>query len=529
MSARLLAAALAASLLAAPSLAQQAPIPVPALRQEDVQPAIAQAARDAAGEAPFGLVVMDASRRRLIAEANGRAPLHPGELAGLVAAAALLHQLGPDFRASTRLEVVGEVDEAGVLQGDLVLRGGGDPSLGSSRFLPPGASSLDALEPFARAVRKAGIRRVEGSIIGVPGAVPRSAPPVGWEGRHRGTLLHPAVSGLTFADGGPSVLFRPARKFLGRTIGRTIDPPLESLDLRGKPRPIDPDLDARVRWHWDAEAGALVVAGVLPRGASVATRPILPHPDEFAAQSLAAALVRQGVRVGGPALGADDAPEGRLLADVPSPPLQELLAVALSQGEPLYLEVLARLAADEPTPEAAAAWLNQQARALGIAQPGLVLVDASGISTLTRVSALSLARAVQALAAQPGGAAVMDRAFGVPGSTALGNWMAPFGDGARGLRDRTGLGSAVVVQMDAGRGERLIVAALASRPGEGARPVAEAALQAVINLVLGLPEPPREVPPEEPAEEPPSLPPGPAEGAGHPPGNPLTHSEAPGL
>jgi hypothetical protein len=226
------------------------------------------------------------------------------------------------------------------------------------------------------------------------------------------------------------------------------------------------------------------------------------------------------VRLAGAAVGADEAPEGRLLAEVASPPLSELLAVALAEGEPLYLEVLARLAADEPTPEAAAAWLGEQARALGIAQPGLVLVDASGISTLTRASALSLARAVQALAAQPGGVAVIDRAFGVPGSAALGNWMAPFGDDARGLRDRTGLGSAIAVHLDAGGGERLFVVALASPAGEGARAVAEAALQATANLVHGIPEAP-ELPetdaPEEPASEP-----------ADEPGNPLTLSEPPG-
>jgi D-alanyl-D-alanine carboxypeptidase/D-alanyl-D-alanine-endopeptidase (penicillin-binding protein 4) len=78
-----------------------------------------------------------------------------------------LGRLGPSFRMQTRVFVSGRVDDRGVLRGDLYLRGGGDPSLGTTAFLRAysgGAGSQ--INRLARKVRKAGIKRVTGRVYG---------------------------------------------------------------------------------------------------------------------------------------------------------------------------------------------------------------------------------------------------------------------------------------------------------------------------------------------------------------------------
>jgi len=85
----------------------------------------------------------------------------------LLTTAALLGRLGPDHRFRTRLFADGEIDEEGTLDGDLYLKGGGDPGLGVDPFLRRylgGAGTR--IDPLVAQARKAGLRKVTGRIYG---------------------------------------------------------------------------------------------------------------------------------------------------------------------------------------------------------------------------------------------------------------------------------------------------------------------------------------------------------------------------
>ncbi len=81
-----------------------------------------------------------------------------------------LHLLGADFRFETRLAHSGEITPDGTLKGDLYIIGGGDPTLGSGECGSKGAKEL--ISGWVRRVREAGIRRIEGFIIGDSRAMP---------------------------------------------------------------------------------------------------------------------------------------------------------------------------------------------------------------------------------------------------------------------------------------------------------------------------------------------------------------------
>ena len=83
----------------------------------------------------------------------------PGSAMKIVTAAAALERLGWDHRFETRVVTTAPV-EFGVLRGDLVVIGGGDPGI-SERADQPGA-----LRALALQVRDAGISKIEGGIIG---------------------------------------------------------------------------------------------------------------------------------------------------------------------------------------------------------------------------------------------------------------------------------------------------------------------------------------------------------------------------
>ncbi len=85
----------------------------------------------------------------------------------ILTTAAILGRLGPSHRFQTRLFADGEIGRNGVLDGDLYLKGGGDPGLGTGsfleRYLPGAGTDVDSL---ARQARAAGLKRVTGRVYG---------------------------------------------------------------------------------------------------------------------------------------------------------------------------------------------------------------------------------------------------------------------------------------------------------------------------------------------------------------------------
>lgn len=96
----------------------------------------------------------------------------PASTMKILTVAAALEDLGPEFRWKTQVWATGHIVR-GVLKGNLVLEGGGDPTLGVD-----GAG----MGPFVNAVARAGIKRIEGNIVALDTLVGRDERvwPQGW-------------------------------------------------------------------------------------------------------------------------------------------------------------------------------------------------------------------------------------------------------------------------------------------------------------------------------------------------------------
>jgi D-alanyl-D-alanine carboxypeptidase/D-alanyl-D-alanine-endopeptidase (penicillin-binding protein 4) len=108
-----------------------------------------------------GYLLIDLESGLELAELNPDLPLIPASTAKLATAVVALDVLGPEYRYRTELLARGPI-EGGVLRGDLILRGGGDPS-------------LDLADLLGLAVRlgTAGVRHVDGRFLVDDSALPR--------------------------------------------------------------------------------------------------------------------------------------------------------------------------------------------------------------------------------------------------------------------------------------------------------------------------------------------------------------------
>ena len=96
-----------------------------------------------------GYLLIDLETGQVLAELNPDLPLIPASTAKLATAVAALDVLGPEHRFSTELLARGALT-GGVLHGDLILRGGGDPFLDLRRSARPGGAPEEQRHPRGR-------------------------------------------------------------------------------------------------------------------------------------------------------------------------------------------------------------------------------------------------------------------------------------------------------------------------------------------------------------------------------------------
>jgi D-alanyl-D-alanine carboxypeptidase/D-alanyl-D-alanine-endopeptidase (penicillin-binding protein 4) len=105
--------------------------------------------------------------------------------------------LGPDYRFSTRVAYDGWI-ERGVLHGNLYIVGGADPTLGSRDTIAFPIDSIFGV--WAKAISDAGIRRIDGSIIGDDRIYEEESIPSSWSYGNIGYDYGSGTSGLSFCE-----------------------------------------------------------------------------------------------------------------------------------------------------------------------------------------------------------------------------------------------------------------------------------------------------------------------------------------
>jgi D-alanyl-D-alanine carboxypeptidase/D-alanyl-D-alanine-endopeptidase (penicillin-binding protein 4) len=98
-------------------------------------------------------VIVDPDSGRLVLSQNPDTPRSPASTIKVVTTFAALDLLGPAYTWHTRASIRGALDD-GVLDGDLILQGGGDPYM-----------TLERWWTFAHALRAKGLRAIHGDIV----------------------------------------------------------------------------------------------------------------------------------------------------------------------------------------------------------------------------------------------------------------------------------------------------------------------------------------------------------------------------
>ncbi len=156
------------------------------------------------------LTVFDGKTGEPIYAANENIGLATASTMKVITAATALDFLGKNYQFKTTLYYTGAIDENGILNGNIIVAGTGDPTLGSDRY--PETKADLVLSKWVAAIQKAGIQSVNGAIIADDRLYNGNQIPGGWIWTDMGNYYGAGISSLNWRENAFGIHFNPANK-----------------------------------------------------------------------------------------------------------------------------------------------------------------------------------------------------------------------------------------------------------------------------------------------------------------------------
>jgi len=172
-------------------------------------------------QAMVGIKVASLDSGQILFESNSNKLLRPASNMKLYTVAAAIDRLTPDYRFVTSVYSIPKPDAKGVVKGDLIIYGRGDPSIG---FRFDEGNYFKGIDDLAGRIAAAGVKRVDGDLVGDESHF--TGPPygTGWEWEDLQWWYGAEVSALTVNDNFLDTSVKPGNK-IGAPAVITTGPP----------------------------------------------------------------------------------------------------------------------------------------------------------------------------------------------------------------------------------------------------------------------------------------------------------------
>jgi D-alanyl-D-alanine carboxypeptidase/D-alanyl-D-alanine-endopeptidase (penicillin-binding protein 4) len=324
------------------------------------------------------------SGERLYALNDGRLMM-PASNMKIVTLAAAVDVLGWDHKFTTTLETSAAVGN-GALAGDLIVRGGGDPTINARN-----GRAAAVLDDWAAALRAAGIARIDGRIVGDDQQFDDAGIGPGWAWDYLQYGYAAPVGALQFNENLATLTIRPAARegdpaivTLAASAGLTTITRVATA-AAGSPATVD--------YRRRLNQPLLEVSGAIAADSAPLERTVaVVNPTVFFAQSVKDGLIARGIDVTGPAVDLDDVAAElsatistrRTLVTTTSPPLRDIATVLMKVSQNLYAETLVKAVGAAKgglgTFEGGLNAVRSSLASWGVPGDGYVNADGSGLS-----------------------------------------------------------------------------------------------------------------------------------------------------
>src|SRR6478609_2312971 len=365
----------------------------------------------------WGVVVID-DRGRTVYARNADRLFVPASNTKIVVSAVASALLAPDFRVKTSIYGTGPVAN-GVLEGDLILYGRGDPTFAvrcySVDTLAPGACDRDPFEKLkklAEQLRARGVNTIRGDLIGDGSYFEPTTVHYGWEAYDLNWWYAAPVSGLGFNDNSIDISWGPG-PMVGAPAAVAFTPDLGDVSMENRTRTLPADSGDDIDFFRKAGTLELWAAGSVGASSRGGTEYFaMPDPALYTARALRKVLADYGISVVGTTRSTTDSTAYRAarateaLGEVDSRPLRDWVFPILNTSQNWFAEMLLKQLGKQfgksgswpDGLEVERRFLIDSAR---VDSTQFSLSDGSGLSSSNLISPLAFAQILRYISAHP--------------------------------------------------------------------------------------------------------------------------------
>ncbi len=361
----------------------------------------------------LGEAVMSISARtgdgRTLVDIDGDNMVMPASNMKLITTGAALHALGSDYSFETKIGYSGKIED-GLLKGDLYIIGGGDPTTGSKDSIAVAIEKT--FGEWERLVREAGIRRIEGRVIGDGRAFDGMIEHPTWLWNDIGTYYGAGATGLMYYENTQSFNVSAGAK-VGDPVKITPSYPAAPwMDFRYSCSTGKAGTGDQLYLYASDLAPVAEIRGTF--GVDRAAKRLdcsNKFPEYTCASYFVDYLKGHGIPCsGGPAdfrlcTDTEDAEELTILGVTKSPSLKRIVFETNYASNNLYAETLLRTLGREKTGSASYdssyVALDEIFKAFALDTKDAKIVDGSGLSRMNYISADFFCRFLEAMMSSP--------------------------------------------------------------------------------------------------------------------------------
>lgn len=348
--------------------------------------------------ANISIHLIDAQSGNTIGAANPKTCIVPASALKLVTTATALDILGPNYEFKTELLINGPI-ENGILQGDVIIKGFGDPTLGSAEWRAT-PSFEKIIEQFKLALQQRGVKKINGYIIGDDSYFSTSVTPKSWQLNDLGNYYAAGVHGLNIHDNLYYLRFKQTSTLGATPPVHEISPSVDGIQFINEIESDRAGTGDNAYIYGAPFTYLKFIRGTIPVGSGLfKIKGAVPDPPLFFAQLLERSFRRSGVtstkgsttsrlmrlskeRFSG---------EGTLITTHQSPKLAAIIQRTLYKSFNLYAEALlhhiGKVKQQEGDTDNGIEGLKEYWENKGLNTKGVFLADGSGLSTRNAVSA----------------------------------------------------------------------------------------------------------------------------------------------
>jgi D-alanyl-D-alanine carboxypeptidase/D-alanyl-D-alanine-endopeptidase (penicillin-binding protein 4) len=370
--------------------------------------------------AMVGIKVVSLDTGRVLFEENATKLLRPASNMKLYTVAAALDRLSPDYRFSTSVYAPTRPDAAGVVHGDLIIYGRGDPSI-AARF--NSGDYFKGIDDLATRIVAAGVKRVEGDIVGDESYFVGPKYGSGWNWEDLTWYYGAEITPLTANDNALDLFVKPGPA-IGQPALITTGPPDPLLTIINKVTTSAKGIRREISIHRGLNENTITITGSIPLEDRGYTGGVgISHPALLFVYMLRSSLAQKGVTITGASKISGATPQPTVITGVPisgqngsstssspiqneiatlqSPPFSVIAAQTLKPSQNLYTELILRTLGKVTPPPAPATTSNLTQtseelgleavksflKTVGLRPEALVLDDGSGLSRNDMITA----------------------------------------------------------------------------------------------------------------------------------------------